>query len=126
MHTRNLDENRKSTNSVHNKLIVKTCGNNHIIEVNNVISWETDSTYPYVASSADVKIHISKTHGIYENMLTECGLNRLHKSYLINMLKIMQFHSHDGRHIIMANGQGSQAASRECGELFLFFEKPVE
>jgi len=121
-----LEENLKSVNKQNKKIIIKTTENIHLLEMKNIISCESDSSYTTVHTSDGDKILVSKTLKEYEDMLADCGFYRVHKSWLINMLQIKRFERLDGGYIIMSNDLKIPVASRKRDELMLLFEKLAE
>jgi two-component system LytT family response regulator len=123
---RALEENLKSVNKQHKKIIIKTTENIHLLDMKDIISCESDSSYTTVHTSDGNKIVVSKTLKDYEDMLTDCGFYRVHKSYLINLLQIKRFERQDGGYIVMSNDLKIPVASRKRDELLQLFEKLAE
>lgn len=121
-----LEDNLKSAKKQHKKMIIKTTENIHLLDVKNIISCESDSSYTTIHTSEGEKILVSKTLKDYEDMLTECGFYRVHKSFLINLLHIKRFERHDGGYIVLTNELKIPVASRKRDELLLLFEKMAE
>ena len=69
------------------------------------------------------KIIVSKTLKEYEEMLTECGFYRVHKSYLINLVHIKRFDRQDGGYIVLTNDLKIPVASRKREEMLGLLEK---
>ncbi|MBM3437045.1 MAG: response regulator transcription factor, partial [Bacteroidetes bacterium] len=118
-----LEENLKSENKQHKKIILKTAENIHLLDVKNIISCESDGPYTTVHSASGEKILVSKTLRDYEDMLGDCGFYRVHKSFLINLWQIKRFERQDGGSIVMNNELKIPVASRKRDELLLLFEK---
>jgi len=59
----------------------------------------------------------------FDDMLSESGFYRVHKSYLINLLHISRFEKQEGGYIVLTNGQKIPVASRKREELMALFEK---
>jgi two-component system LytT family response regulator len=69
------------------------------------------------------KIIVSRTLKEYEEMLTECGFYRIHKSYLVNLQHIKRFDRQDGGYFAMTNGLKVPVASRKRDEVLGLLEK---
>jgi two-component system LytT family response regulator len=121
-----LEENLKSVNKQHKKIIIKTTENIHLLEMKNIISCESESSYTTIHTTGGDKILVSKTLKDYEDMLADCGFYRVHKSFLINLLQIKRFERQDGGSIVMSNDLKIPVASRKRDELLLLFEKLAE
>jgi len=121
-----LENNLKSVTKQHKKMIIKTTENIHLLDVKNIISCESDSSYTTIHTAEGDKILVSKTLKEYEDMLTECGFYRVHKSFLINLIHVKRFERQDGGTIILTNDTKVPVASRKKDELLRLFEKLAE
>jgi two-component system, LytTR family, response regulator len=121
-----LEENLKSVNKQHKKIIIKTTENIHLLDMKSIISCESENSYTTIHTAGGDKILVSKTLKDYEDMLADCGFYRVHKSYLINLLQIKRFERQDGGSIIMNNDLKIPVASRKRDELLQLFEKLAE
>lgn len=118
-----LEENLKTVNKQHRKIIIKTTENIHLLDLKNIISCESDNSYTTIHTSEGDKILVSKTLKDYDDMLAECGFYRVHKSHLINLLHIKRFERTDGGYIVLTNDVKIPVASRKRDELLQLFEK---
>jgi len=118
-----LEQNLRSENNQHKKVIVKTTENIHLLDVKNIISCESESSYTTLYTSEGEKIMVAKTLRDYEEMLADCGFYRVHKSWLINIWQIRRFERQDGGSIVMSNGLKIPVASRKRDELLQLLEK---
>ena len=66
---------------------------------------------------------ISKTLREYDDMFSDSGFYRVHKSYLINLSHIKRFEKQEGGYIILSNSAKIPVASRKREELLELFEK---
>jgi two-component system, LytTR family, response regulator len=123
---RALEENLKSVNNQHKKIIIKTTENIHLLDMKSIISCESENSYTTIHTAGGDKILVSKTLKDYEDMLADCGFYRVHKSYLINLLQIKRFERQDGGYIVMSNDLKIPVASRKRDELLQLFEKLAE
>jgi two-component system LytT family response regulator len=121
-----LEENLKSVNRQHKKIIIKTTENIHLLDLKNIISCESDNSYTTIHTSEGDNILVSKTLKDYEDMLSDCGFYRVHKSFLINLLHIKRFERQDGGYIVLTNDVRIPVASRKRDELLQLFEKLAE
>ncbi len=112
-----LEENLKSVSNKNKKIILKTSESIHLLDVGNIICCDSDSSYTTIHTLEGEKILVSKTLKDYEEMLTEYGFYRVHKSYLINLVHIKRFDRQDGGYIILTNGITIPVASRKRDEM---------
>jgi two-component system LytT family response regulator len=121
-----LEENLKSVTNNNKKIILRTAESIHLLDVGNIICCDSDSSYTTVHTVEGEKIIVSKTLKDYEEMLTECGFYRVHKSYLINLTHIKRFDRQDGGYIVLTNGLKIPVASRKRDEMLGMLEKMAE
>jgi two-component system, LytTR family, response regulator len=121
-----LEENLKSVTNKNKKIILRTAESIHLIDVGNIICCDSDSSYTTVHTVEGEKIIVSKTLKDFEEMLTECGFYRVHKSYLINLVHIKRFDRQDGGYIVLTNDLKIPVASRKRDEMLELLEKMTE
>jgi len=85
------------------KLILKTQEKIHLLETGNIIRCESDQSYTIFITSKD-KIIVSKTLAYYDELLTDHGFYRIHKSHLVNLKHINRIHKADGGEVEMSDG----------------------
>ncbi|MBE0648969.1 MAG: response regulator transcription factor [Bacteroidales bacterium] len=118
-----LEENLKSSGSRNKKIILRTTESIHLLEVGQIICCESDNTYTTFHTVEGEMIIVSKTLKEYEEMLTECGFFRVHKSFLINLSHIKRFDRQDGGYIVLTNDLKIPVASRKREEMMGLMEK---
>jgi len=121
-----LDENLKSVSNKNKKIILRTNESIHLLDVKDIICCDSDSSYTTIQTVEGEKIIVSKTLKDFEEMLTECGFYRVHKSYLINLVHIKRFDRQDGGYIILTNDLKIPVASRKREEMLELLEKMAE
>ncbi len=112
-----LFENLKSVARQDKKIIVKTTGQIHLLELKNIVSLESESCYTTFNTTDGEHIMVAKTLKEYEEMLTGYGFYRVHKSHLINLSHIKRFEKQDGGYIILTNDMKIPVASRKREEM---------
>ncbi len=120
-----LGDNLKTFSGKNKKIILRTNESIHLLDISDIIYCDSDSSYTTVHTVEGEKIIVSRTLKEYEEMLTECGFYRVHKSYLINFVHIKRFDRHEGGYIIMTHGLKIPVASRKRDELLGLLEKMV-
>jgi two-component system, LytTR family, response regulator len=121
-----LKENLKNIDKQHKKIILKTTENVYLLNLQDLISCESDDNYTRVYTTGGEKILVSKTLKDYEEMLAGCGFYRVHKSYLINLAHIKRFEKQEGGYIILTNDLKIPVASRKRDEMMEMLEKMAE
>jgi len=121
-----LQENLRNIGHQNKKIILKTTENIYLLDLNNIISCESDNNYTSVYTTDGAKILVSKTLKEYENLLAGCGFYRVHKSYLINLAHIKRFEKQDGGYIILTNDLKIPVASRKRDEMMELLEKMAD
>lgn len=121
-----LEENLKTGSNKNKKIILRTTESIHLLEVSNIICCDSDNSYTTVHTVEGEHIIVSRTLKEYEEMLTECGFYRIHKSYLINLVHIKRFDRQDGGYIILTNGLKVPVASRKRDEVLGLLERLAE
>jgi two-component system LytT family response regulator len=118
-----LEENLKTELRQKKKIVLKTQENIYLVDLQNITHCESDGCYTYVHTTTDDHILISKTLREFDDMLSDSGFYRVHKSYLINLSQIKRFEKHEGGYIILNNDCKIPVASRKREELLDLFEK---
>lgn len=121
-----LKENMKNVDRQHKKIILKTTENVFLLNLQDVISCESDNNYTSVYTASGEKILVSKTLKDYEEMLAGCGFYRVHKSFLINLSHIKRFEKQEGGYIILTNDLKIPVASRKRDEMMEMLERMAE
>ena len=121
-----LQENLKNIKCQNKKIILKTTENIHLIDLQNIISCESDNNYTSVYTTDGAKILVSKTLKEYDSLLAGCGFYRVHKSYLINLAHIKRFEKQDGGYIVLTNDLKIPVASRKRDEMLELLERMAE
>jgi|WetSurMetagenome_2_1015567.scaffolds.fasta_scaffold554424_1 two-component system, LytTR family, response regulator len=121
-----LEENLNSVSNKNKKIILRTAESIHLLDVVNIICCDSDNSYTTVHTVEGEKIIVSKTLKEYEEMLTDCGFYRVHKSYLINLHHIKRFDRQDGGYIVLTNDLKIPVASRKRDEMLGLLEKMAD
>jgi two-component system, LytTR family, response regulator len=118
-----LEENLRTVHIQQKRMIVKTSENIFLLDLKDIISCESDSSYTTIHTASGDHIMVSKTLKEYEELLTSCGFYRVHKSYLINLSHIRRFERQDGGSIVLTNDIKIPVASRKREEMLELLEK---
>jgi len=121
-----LQENLKNVERQNKKIILKTTENIYLLDLNNIISCESDNNYTCIYTADGDKILVSKTLKDYDDMLAGCGFYRVHKSYLINLAHIKRFEKQEGGYVVLTNDLKVPVASRKRDEMLELLERMAE
>jgi two-component system LytT family response regulator len=118
-----LEENLKTEFRHKKKIVLKTQENIYLVELQNITYCESDGCYTHVNTTAGDRILISKTLREFDDMFSDSGFYRVHKSYLINLSHINRFEKQEGGFVILSDGNKIPVASRKREDLLELFEK---
>lgn len=118
-----LEENLRTELRQKKKIVLKTQGNIHLVDLQNITHCESDGNYTLVHTTGNEPILITKTLREFDDMLCDSGFYRSHKSYLVNLSQVKRFEKQEGGYIILNNESKVPVASRKRDELLELFEK---
>lgn len=113
---------QSNLNPVKNKtLALRTSEKIYLLEVNNIIRCEADRNYTYFFVNEQKKHIVSQPMKEFEDLLTDFGFIRIHKSHLINISYIDSFDKSDGGYIILKDKTEIPVSRRKKTELMDIF-----
>jgi two-component system LytT family response regulator len=118
-----LEENLKTDIHQKKKMVLKTQENIFLLDLQNIIHFESDGCYTRVYATEVEPILVSRTLKDYDEMLSGSSFYRVHKSYLINLNHIRRFERQEGGTIVLTGNHKIPVASRKRDELLEIFEK---
>lgn len=118
-----LAESVRSGGQQAKKILLKTADSIHLVRFEDIIFCEADSGYTRFHLQNRHCVLISKSLSEYEGLLSGFGFFRIHKTYLVNVHKIMRFDREDGGHIVMEEEHNVPVASRKRDQLIEIMEK---
>jgi two-component system, LytTR family, response regulator len=121
-----LQENMKVREGKNRKLVLKTSNKIYLLEVKDLIYCESDCNYTVFTTLDEEKITVSKLLKDYDELLSDSGFFRVHRSSLINLKHIKRFEKQDGGFVVMSNGDKIPASSRGRERLMELFEELAE
>ena len=104
-------------------IILKTLESIHLINVNDIVRCESDSSYTTFYISSGKKILVSKTLKEYDELLSASGFFRVHQSHLINLKQIDRFEKGDGGYLVMKDKSIIPVSFRRKEALLNAFDK---
>lgn len=126
-----LDELRFQISSLRNNLqtsrsktlALRTSEKIYLLEVNDIIRCEADRNYTRFFVNEQKKHIASQPMKEFEELLTEFGFIRIHKSHLINISYIESFDKSDGGYVILKDKTELPVSRRKKNELLEIFSK---
>ncbi len=112
-----LADNMQTQDKSKKKIILKTFDNIHLVKLEDIVYCECQDNYTNFYLLNGKKILVSNTLKEYDEMLSEFGFFRAHKSYLINMIHIDRFEKAEGGAIVLVNEIKLPVASRKKDQL---------
>jgi two-component system, LytTR family, response regulator len=107
----------------HQKIIIKTHDNIYLVPVQDILYCQSDNNYTRFHLSDHKQIMVSATLKEYEDLLSDSGFFRIHKSYLINMKRIRRFERAEGGSVVLEGDIKIPVASRKREELLDILEQ---
>ena len=89
-----------------------------IVQLENIIYCEADRSYTVFHCKNHRSIIASRPLAEYDLLLANSGFMRVHKSFLVNVHHIREYHRGEGGTVIMSNGNGVEV-SRRKKDIFL-------
>jgi len=105
------------------KIILRTFDSIHLVMTSDIVCCESDEGYTNFHLVNGHSIIVSNRLKEYDEMLSDQGFFRVHKSFLINLSHIKRFDKADGGHVILSNEIKTPVASRKKEQLFEMFDK---
>ena len=100
------------------KLCVPTFKGFAVLKLEDIIVFEAEKNYTIIHLKDRKPIIVSRSLLEYEKILEGASFLRIHRSYLINIQHIAEYHRGEGGMVIMSNGTEVEI-SRRKKELFL-------
>jgi two-component system LytT family response regulator len=107
------------------KLILRTSDHVHLVALDEIIRIEADGNYSSIFMKDGRKILMSRAIGDYEAELIDKGFFRVHKSFIININKMIGFSKAEGGDVILDDGSRVPVASRKRNSLLALFDSLV-
>lgn len=96
-----------------NKLVISDYKEMHILKYEDLIYLEGDGNYTHAVLTSGKRITSSKPISEYEVQLSAEGFFRVHKSYIINMARVIKYVKGRGGEVVMDNGDTVYVSSRK-------------
>lgn len=104
-------------------IVLRSSDKIHLLEVNNIIRCEADRCYTYFFVNEQKRHIVSQPMKEFEDILSDYGFIRIHKSHLINISYIESFDKADGGSVILKDKTEIPVSRRKKNELMELFSK---
>lgn len=111
LHNLNLEPKTKK------KMVLKTSDSIHVVNPEEIIYCEADGSYTRFHLADGSRIMVTKTLGVYEELLETENFLRIHQSYLLNLDYLKRFDKAEGGRVILKDGTPLAVASRKKDQL---------
>ena len=91
-----------------------------VLEVADILYCQADDNYTNIHLEKGKKL-VSKTLKYFEDILTESGFARVHKSYLVNVNEITEYRKGKGGSVVLSSGKEIMVSPSRKKELLAFF-----
>jgi two-component system LytT family response regulator len=118
-----LTESLKSTDQDSKKILLKTNENIHLVKFSDIIYFNADCGYSQFHLLGNRSVIVSKSLSEYEDFFKDYGFYRVHKSYIVNIHKVLRFEKEDGGSLVMEEDHKVPVASRKREEILLLLER---
>lgn len=91
-----------------------------VLEIEQILYCQADDNYTNIFIN-DKKKLVSKTLKYFEEILSENGFARVHKSYLVNVNAIVEYKKGKGGSVVLSNGKEIMVSPSRKKELLAYF-----
>src|SRR6266536_1778018 len=95
------------------KLCIPSLKGFQVVELNSILYAEAAGNYTNFYFINQPLICTAKPIHEYEELLSDAGFVRIHKSYLVNLLHVKEYLKGDGGSVILSNGNEIEVARRK-------------
>lgn len=99
------------------KIVLRTTENIYVIPISEVVRCRSEKNYTYFYFTNREKIIVSKTLKDFEDILTDYGFMRVHRSNLINLKYISRYDKSEGGYVIMLDDSRVDVSYRKKEKL---------
>lgn len=117
-----LYENLDVFASNNKKIVLKTTGSVHLVNLKDIIRCESEKNYTHFYTIDEEKITVSKTLKEYNDMLNEFSFYRVHQSHLINLAHVKRYEKNEGGHLVMDDNSRVPVSFRKKDDLMKLFK----
>ncbi|UKM66074.1 LytTR family DNA-binding domain-containing protein [Flavobacteriaceae bacterium GSB9] len=109
------------TNPVNGKITIPQLDGFEVLNTSDILYCKADDNYTEIYLNNDKKKVVSKTLKYFEDILSDSGFTRVHKSYLVNVSEVVKYVKGKGGSVLLSNGKEIMvSASKKSGLLSYF------
>lgn len=116
-HTKILIENIQTANKQLQKVVLPMMDGFEVIQVRDIIRCEANDNFTHFVLTDKRKLLICRTLKFYEELLTEYGFVRIHKSHLINLEHVKKYLKGKGGQVVMSDNSVADVSPNKKDEL---------
>jgi two-component system LytT family response regulator len=105
---------------VTNKITIPVQNGFEVLDIPDILYCQADDNYTNIYLTNKKKL-VSKTLKYFEDILSESGFARVHKSYLINVNAIIEYRKGKGGSVVLSNGKEIMVSPSKKKDLLAFF-----
>jgi two-component system LytT family response regulator len=120
---RNLQESLGSMAFAERKMVLRDSESIYVIKITDILYCMAEGPYTVFFLQGNQKITISKHLKEYDELLEPFGFVRPHRTYLINVRRIIRFDKADGGTLVMENNQSIPVSVRKKEEIMEMLNK---
>jgi len=102
------------------KIVLRTTENIYVIPISEVVRCRSEKNYTYFYFTNREKIIVSRTLKDFEEILTDHGFMRVHRSNLINLKYISRYEKSEGGYVIMLDDSRVDVSHRKKEKLLSY------
>jgi two-component system, LytTR family, response regulator len=99
------------------KLCIPPIKGFQLVGVKNILFCEASGSYTNFHFTDKPVVCFAKTIHEYEELLSDAGFVRIHKTFLVNLLHIKEYIKGEGDSIVLSNGENVEVSRRKKGFL---------
>jgi len=114
--------NYSNTSPELKRIVLKTSDKIHVVDIKNIIRFESDNSYCTIYINSGKKIVVSKSIKSYEEMLNTLGFMRVHQSHLVNCNYINYYEKQYGGSLVMSDNSNIPVSNQKKPVLFAYLD----
>ena len=109
------------TNSARGKITIPQQDGFEVLDINDIVFCKADDNYTEIHLANSKKL-VSKTLKYFEEVLKDHTFARIHKSYLVNVNKIIKYKKGKGGSVIVSSGKEILVSASKKANLLSYFK----
>ncbi|OED37298.1 DNA-binding response regulator, partial [Flavobacteriaceae bacterium (ex Bugula neritina AB1)] len=111
----------KKTGTVNGKITIPQQDGFEVLQILDILYCQADDNYTKIYLNQGQKL-VSKTLKFFEELLSEQGFVRIHKSYLVNVNEVVRYKKGKGGSVVLSSGKELMVSSSKKGALLDCFK----